>query len=205
MGNQPGTEDGTAPGQDDDPTPNTGTEGQDPSEGNSGIQTRMAKAGARTMPVMAAEDTQDSITLMASVAPENIPAAYYFINQSDSSEEDGGQTTPGEGEEGGGQTTPGEGEEGGSQTTPGEGEEGGSQTTPETGDNNAQQKPAGQAPGNNEDSAGDPADKTPDQSGYSAVQTGDMVAAAGFAVLFAMMALSAIAASAAVYYRRKHR
>ena len=205
MGNQPGTEDGTAPGQDDDPTPNTGTEGQDPSEGNSGIQTRMAKAGARTMPVMAAEDTQDSITLMASVAPENIPAAYYFINQSDSSEEDGGQTTPGEGEEGGGQTTPGEGEEGGSQTTPGEGEEGGSQTTPETGDNNAQQKPAGQAPGNNEDSVGDPADKTPDQSGYSAVQTGDMVAAAGFAVLFAMMALSAIAASAAVYYRRKHR
>ena len=196
MGNQPGTEDGTAPGQDDDPTPNTGTEGQDPSEGNSGIQTRMAKAGARTMPVMAAEDTQDSITLMASVAPENIPAAYYFINQSE---------TPGEGEEGGGQTTPGEGEEGGSQTTPGEGEEGGSQTTPETGDNNAQQKPAGQAPGNNEDSAGDPADKTPDQSGYSAVQTGDMVAAAGFAVLFAMMALSAIAASAAVYYRRKHR
>ena len=205
MGNQPGTEDGTAPGQDDDPTPNTGTEGQDPSEGNSGIQTRMAKAGARTMPVMAAEDTQDSITLMASVAPENIPAAYYFINQSDSSEEDGGQTTPGEGEEGGGQTTPGEGEEGGSQTTPGEGEEGGSQTTPETGDNNAQQKPAGQAPGNNEDSVGDPADKTLDQSGYSAVQTGDMVAAAGFAVLFAMMALSAIAASAAVYYRRKHR
>lgn len=142
---------------------------------------------------MTAEDMQDSITLMASVAPENIPAAYYFINQSDSSEEDGGQTTPGEGEEGGGQTTPGEGEEGGSQTTP------------ETGDNNAQQKPAGQAPGNNEDSAGDPADKTPDKSGYSAVQTGDMVAAAGFAVLFAMMALSAIAASAAVYYRRKRR
>ena len=205
MGNQPDTEDGTAPGQDDDPTPNTGTEGQDPSEGNSGIQTRMAKAGARTMPVMAAEDTQDSITLMASVAPENIPAAYYFINQSDSSEEDGGQTTPGEGEEGGGQTTPGEGEEGGSQTTPGEGEEGGSQTTPETGDNNAQQKPAGQAPGNNEDSAGDPADKTPDQSGYSAVQTGDMVAAAGFAVLFAMMALSAIAPSPLMNYRRKHR
>lgn len=172
--NQPGTEGGTAPGQDD-------------------VQTRMAKAGARTMQVMAAEDMQDSITLMASVAPENIPAAYYFINQSDSSEEDGGQTTPGEGEEGGGQTTPGEGEEGGSQTTP------------ETGDNNAQQKPAGQAPGNNEDSAGDPADKTPDKSGYSAVQTGDMVAAAGFAVLFAMMALSAIAASAAVYYRRKRR
>ena len=196
--NQPGTEGGTAPGQDD-------------------VQTRMAKAGARTMQVMTAEDMQDSITLMASVAPENIPAAYYFINQSDSSEEDGGQTTPGEGEEGGGQTTPGEGEEGGSQTTPGEGEEGGgqttpgegeeggSQTTPETGDNNAQQKPAGQAPGNNEDSAGDPADKTPDKSGYSAVQTGDMVAAAGFAVLFAMMALSAIAASAAVYYRRKRR
>ncbi|OUN35237.1 hypothetical protein [Lachnoclostridium sp. An76] len=195
---QPGTEEGTMPGQDD-------------------VQARMAKAGARTMQVMAAEDTQDSITLMASVAPENIPAAYYFINQSDSSEEDGGQTTPGEGEEGGGQTTPGEGEEGGSQTTPGEGEEGGgqttpgegeeggSQTTPETGDNNAQQKPAGQAPGNNEDSAGDPADKTPDKSGYSAVQTGDMVAAAGFAVLFAMMALSAIAASAAVYYRRKRR
>ena len=195
---QPGTEEGTMPGQDD-------------------VQARMAKAGARTMQVMAAEDTQDAITLMASVAPENIPAAYYFINQSDSSEEDGGQTTPGEGEEGGGQTTPGEGEEGGSQTTPGEGEEGGgqttpgegeeggSQTTPETGDNNAQQKPAGQAPGNNEDSAGDPADKTPDKSGYSAVQTGDMVAAAGFAVLFAMMALSAIAASAAVYYRRKHR
>ena len=171
---QPGTEEGTMPGQDD-------------------VQARMAKAGARTMQVMAAEDTQDSITLMASVAPENIPAAYYFINQSDSSEEDGGQTTPGEGEEGGGQTTPGEGEEGGSQTTP------------ETGDNNAQQKPAGQAPGNNEDSAGDPADKTPDKSGYSAVQTGDMVAAAGFAVLFAMMALSAIAASAAVYYRRKRR
>lgn len=171
---QPGTEEGTMPGQDD-------------------VQARMAKAGARTMQVMAAEDTQDSITLMASVAPENIPAAYYFINQSDSSEEDGGQTTPGEGEEGGGQTTPGEGEEGGSQTTP------------ETGDNNAQQKPAGQAPGNNEDSAGDPADKTPDKSGYSAVQTGDMVAAAGFAVLFAMMALSAIAASAAVNYRRKHR
>ena len=172
--NQPGTEGGTMPGQDD-------------------VQARMAKAGARTMQVMTAEDTQDSITLMASVAPENIPAAYYFINQSDSSEEDGGQTTPGEGEEGGGQTTPGEGEEGGSQTTP------------ETGDNNAQQKPAGQAPGNNEDSAGDPADKTPDKSGYSAVQTGDMVAAAGFAVLFAMMALSAIAASAAVYYRRKRR
>ncbi len=171
---QPGTEEGTMPGQDD-------------------VQARMAKAGARTMQVMAAEDTQDSITLMASVAPENIPAAYYFINQSDSSEEDGGQTTPGEGEEGG------------DQTTPGEGEEGGSQTTPETGDNNAQQKPAGQAPGNNEDSAGDPADKTPDKSGYSAVQTGDMVAAAGFAVLFAMMALSAIAASAAVNYRRKHR
>ena len=90
----------------------------------------------------------NGIRLMASAAPENITAAYYFINLSDESSE------PGEGEEG---QQPGGGEEG---QQPGGGEEGqqpgGGEEGQQPGEGEEIQQPGGgeedQQPGEGEES-----------------------------------------------------
>ena len=153
----------------------------------------------------------NGIRLMASAAPENITAAYYFINLSDESSE------PGEGEEGqqpgGGEEgqQPGGGEEG---QQPGEGEEsqqpGGGEEDQQPGEGEKVQA-AGNAE-NDQDGQNTQNDiKTQnknnaasEQTNKDAVQTGDTTSAAGLTVLFAAMAVSAAAGLAALRFRRKH-
>ena len=160
----------------------------------------------------------NGIRLMASAAPENITAAYYFINLSDESSE------PGEGEEGqqpgGGEEDqqPGGGEEG---QQPGEGEE---DQQPDSGDEDQQPDDSdqvsdngtGQISGkveNDENSqstqnGSDTSNKDGSSSGQTngnAAQTGDTTSAAGLAALFGVMAVSAAVALAALQYRRKYR
>lgn len=151
----------------------------------------------------------NGIRLMASAAPENITAAYYFINLSDESSE------PGEGEEG---QQPGGGEE---DQQPGEGEEG---QQPDSGDEDQQPDDSdqvsdngtGQISGkveNDENSqstqnGSDTSNKDGSSSGQTngnAAQTGDTTSAAGLAALFGVMAVSAAVALAALQYRRKYR
>lgn len=151
----------------------------------------------------------NGIRLMASAAPENITAAYYFINLSDESSE------PGEGEEG---QQPGGGEE---DQQPGGGEEG---QQPDSGDEDQQPDDSdqvsdngtGQISGkveNDENSqstqnGSDTSNKDGSSSGQTngnAAQTGDTTSAAGLAALFGVMAVSAAVALAALQYRRKYR
>lgn len=151
----------------------------------------------------------NGIRLMASAAPENITAAYYFINLSDESSE------PGEGEEGqqpgGGEEDqqPGGGEEG---QQPGEGEE---SQQPDDSDQ-VSDNGTGQISGkveNDENSqstqnGSDTSNKDGSSSGQTngnAAQTGDTTSAAGLAALFGVMAVSAAVALAALQYRRKYR
>ena len=151
----------------------------------------------------------NGIRLMASAAPENITAAYYFINLSDESSE------PGEGEEG---QQPGEGEEG---QQPGGGEEGqqpgGGEEGQQPGDSDqVSDNGTGQISGkveNDENSqstqnGSDTSNKDGSSSGQTngnAAQTGDTTSAAGLAALFGVMAVSAAVALAALQYRRKYR
>lgn len=195
----------------------TGDVDDQPTDDSLKNQTVTAKAVTMAETGTSGSD-ENGIRLMASVALENITAAYYFINLSDESSE------PGEGEEGqqpgGGEEDqqPGGGEEG---QQPGEGEE---DQQPDSGDEDQQPDDSdqvsdngtGQISGkveNDENSqstqnGSDTSNKDGSSSGQTngnAAQTGDTTSAAGLAALFGVMAVSAAVALAALQYRRKYR
>lgn len=186
----------------------TGDVDNQPTDDSLKNQTVTAKAVTMAETGTSGSD-ETGIRLMASVALENITAAYYFINLSDES------TEPGDGEEG---QQPGGGEEG---QQPGEGEE---DQQPDSGDEDQQQDDSdqvsdngtGQISGkveNDENSqstqnGSDTSNKDGSSSGQTngnAAQTGDTTSAAGLAALFGVMAVSAAVALAALQYRRKYR
>lgn len=186
----------------------TGDVDDQPTDDSLKNQTVTAKAVTMAETGTSGSD-ENGIRLMASVALENITAAYYFINLSDES------TEPGDGEEG---QQPGGGEEG---QQPGEGEE---DQQPDSGDEDQQPDDSdqvsdngtGQISGkveNDENSqstqnGSDTSNKDGSSSGQTngnAAQTGDTTSAAGLAALFGVMAVSAAVALAALQYRRKYR
>ena len=133
----------------------------------------------------------NGIRLMASAAPENITAAYYFINLSDESSE------PGEGEEG---QQPGGGEE---DQQPDDSDQVSDNGTGQISgkvenDENSQSTQNGSDTSNKDGSSSG-------QTNGNAAQTGDTTSAAGLAALFGVMAVSAAVALAALQYRRKYR
>ena len=186
----------------------TGDVDDQPTDDSLKNQTVTAKAVTMAETGTSGSD-ENGIRLMASVAPENITAAYYFINLSDES------TEPGDGEEG---QQPGGGEEG---QQPGEGEE---DQQPDSGDEDQQPDDSDQVSDNgtgqisgkvendensqstqNGSATSNKDSSSSGQTNGNAAQTGDTTSAAGLAALFGVMAVSAAVALAALQYRRKYR
>ena len=172
-------------------------------------------------PVLLSDESasgQSGITIMASVAPENIPAAYYFVNQAEES------TDPGEGEQPGEPENPGDPEDPDKPENPGDIEDPDKPENPgdpEDPENPGDpEQPGGQTPGGEGTDSGSGADSptsgnTNDQNSQNgenssaenavggSIQTGDYASPSGAIALLALSAAAAILA--ALQIRRKQR